>query len=120
MPLGIVSRCLRVRPAEQYAIGELLRSQTIQQRLRRLLTIQWRNASPTFSHGCKTLVLAVGKSQSLPQPLGIFWDGDSERAEPAHSIRLKPDRRLDLGHVLETSQIAHTTKHAKQQSRVGH
>ena len=66
MPLGIVSGGVRMRPAEQHAIGELLRSQTIEQRLPRLFAVQWRNPSPSFAHGCKTLVLAVRKPQPLP------------------------------------------------------
>ena len=65
---------------------------------------------------CKSLVLAVGKSQLLPQPLGIFRHRDGEGAEPAHSVRLNSDRRLDLGHVLEASQITHATEHTEQAS----
>lgn len=35
-------------------------------------------------------MLVVGKTQLLPQPLGIFRNGDGERAKPAHGIRLEP------------------------------
>src|SRR5665213_3628661 len=65
-------------------------------------------------------MLDIVQPQFLRQPFGVFGDQNAERTEPTHRIWRQPDRRLDLGHVLEAGEIADTAEHAQQQPGIGH
>ena len=94
-------------PGQQHAIGEALAAQPVEQRARPSCSaFAAETRHQPSRHRVQPLVLRIGEPQPLAQPLGILDHEHAERAEPAHRIGRKPERRLELGHVARSSPAA--------------